>query len=406
MFFDARIEGSPLQIRLLLLETGQQKIVVNDGANANYAPTGHLVYHQSRTSLVAAPFDLTRLEVTGDSVSVLEEVLGVGYTFSNDGTLIYIPSVTLSEPPEDTLIWVDRKGMQQEVIDKKFIGRVRQLSPDRRRIATVQREDGESHIWIYDLEDGLFRRLTFEGEVNDGPAWTPDGKWIAFRSNRDGPFNLYRKLADGSRPVERLTTSEFSQSPASWSPDGSVLVFRQRSTNGKNMSIWVLPMKGGRKPRAFITPSDPVWNLNFSPDGRWLAYLTNSSKAGRTNGVHLYVRPYPGPDVKWLISGEDAGGPVWSPDGTELFYRSVPHHPLRPQDLTKIMGVSIQTQPSFRAGKPRLLFEGLYEGIMGLSPDGHRFLMSKRSTRESPRQGINVVLNWFEELKRKVPTDN
>ena len=398
VFFDVANKDYKSQIRLLSLETGKQTIVVDEGINAHYTPTGHLVYQQKqRSTLMAAPFDLTGLKVTGDAVPVLEGIRAVDATLSSDGTLIYVPIIHI--PLEVALIWVDRNGTQLEVIDEKRSWAPRQISPDGNRIALIHVENNQRNIWIHDLQDGSFRRLTFEGKTNEGPIWTPDGKWITFASDRDGPLNLYRRLADGSRPAERLTTSEFSQSLPSWSPDGSVLAFSQASPNYKGSDIWVLPMKGDRKPRPFITSSNNDIQPRFSPDGRWLAY---GSSARRENGQvgrsrTIYVRPYPGPDVKWLVSGDEGGlNPVWSPDGIELFYHS--------GDLDKIMVVPIQTQPTFRAGKPRVLFEGRYGATFDISPDGKRFLMSKlkKPVKVPPKQ-INVVLNWFEELKRRVP---
>ncbi len=380
------------QIRLLSIESGKQKVVINEGINAYCAPTGHLVYQNSNMStLMAAPFDLNSLDVKGDPVPMVEGIHDVNVTFASDGTLAYVPQIP--GPKEDALIWVDRDGRQLDVMDIKEGWEPRQISPDGNRIALIYVEDNKRDIWIYDLQVDLSRRLTFEGKTNEMPIWTPDGKWITFVSDHDGPPNLYRKLADGSRAPERLTESEFLQAPGSWSPDGNILSFEQMTDN--NMDIWVVPMTGDRMARPFVTSADSVGRPRFSPDGRWLAYASwKRDEDGRTTKIETYVRPYPSPDVKWLVSGEEGGGvPVWSPNGTELYYLS--------RDSDKMMVTPIQTQPTFRAGKPKVLFEGKYAPTFHISSDGERFLVTKQVHR--PPNRINIVLNWFEELKHRVP---
>jgi len=223
-------------------------------------------------------------------------------------------------------------------------------------------------------------------------TWSPDGKWIIFQEyNSEGQRTISRQLADGSGPVERLTVPiSGPRLPGSLTPDGNTLVF-----GGEG--IWLLPMAGDSEPQPLITSPTDECCPKFSPDGRWIAYV--SYELGPN---HVYVRPYPAPDVKWLVSGEEGGGePVWSPDGTELFYRSG----------DKMMAVPVQTEPTFNAGRPEVLFEGRYVttqfGIKvpyyDIYLDGQRFLMLKGEQAETGQ--INVVLNWFEELKRLVPTE-
>ncbi len=180
----------------------------------------------------------------------------------------------------------------------------------------------------------------------------------------------------------------------SWSPDGQLLAFVEvNPTTGYD--IWVLRLSD-RKAQPFLRTPFNESVPRFSPDGRWLAYISNES--GR---YEIYVQPYPGPGGKWQISTEGGTEPIWNPNGRELFYRSG----------DKMMAVDIATQPSFTAGKPRVLFEGRYElspattPNYDVSPDGQRFLMLKpaEASEAAPTQ-INVVLNWFEELKRRVPT--
>jgi Tol biopolymer transport system component len=251
----------------------------------------------------------------------------------------------------------------------------------------------DTQIWLYDLSREKLTRITFGGSVNQDSIWTPDGKRIAVQSNREGTLNLFWQLADGSGGVEHLVSSEYDNFPISWSPDGQLLAFAEvNPTTGYD--IWVLRLSD-RKAQPFLRTTFNESAAHFSPDGRWLAYISDES--GR---FEIYVQPYPGPGGKWQISTEGGMDPVWNPNGRELFYRSG----------DKMMAVDITTQPGFAAGKPRLLFEGRYEPApvpianYDVSPDGQRFLMVKPTEQEqaAPTQ-INVVLNWFEELKRRVP---
>jgi serine/threonine-protein kinase len=255
-------------------------------------------------------------------------------------------------------------------------------------------EESDSNIWLYDLARDTLTRLTFQGSFNLMGAWTPDGKRIAFESNKDGALNPFWQLADGSGGLERLTISDYTQVPMSWSPDGQLLAFTEiNPTTGYD--ICVLRMSD-RKAQPFLQTPFTESAPRFSPDGRWIAYISDES--GRNE---VYVQPYPGPGGKWQISTEGGTEPVWNPNGRELFYRSG----------NQMIAVEIVTQPGFSAGKPRMLFEGQYEPTPAtapnydVSPDGQRFLMLKpsESAEAAPTQ-INVVQNWFEELKQKVPT--
>jgi Tol biopolymer transport system component len=350
------------------------------------------------------PFDSKRLEVTGAAVPVVEGVLQsplsghAQYSFSATGSLVYVPGSIQSA--QLGLVWVNRNGAEQPLAAPARTYQIPRLSPDGRRIAVGIAEQ-ESQTWLYDLSREALTRLTSEGNSNQAPAWTPDGKRIAIGSNKEGPANLFWQLADGSGGLERLATTEYEHYPMSWSPDGQLLAFVEiNPTTGYD--IWVLrlgdPSAGSgqvRKAQPFLRTQFDEAVPRFSPDGRWLAYVSDES--GR---YELYAQPYPGPGGKWQISTEGGTEPVWNPNGRELFYRSG----------NKMMAVQITTQPTFSAGKPKVLFAGQYQPTpvinanYDVSPDGQRFLMLKpsESAEAAPTQ-INVVLNWFEELKRRVP---
>ena len=378
------------------IETSKRTNLIPGGTQPRYASSGHLVYAQGG-DLMAVPFDPQRLRITGASVPVAEGVLqslssGVAhYSISATGSLVYVSGSVQAN--QSRLVWVDRNGVDQPLAAPAHSYQHPRLSPDGRRVA-VGIADQESQVWMYELSREALTRLTFEGTVNGNPEWTPDGKRIAFYSNKEGTQNLFWQLADGSGGLERLTTSDHTQASMSVSPDGQLLTFLDVGP-ATGFDIWVLRLSD-HKAQPFLRTRFNESAPRFSPDGHWLAYFSDES--GR---YEIYVQPYPGPGGKWQISTEGGTEPVWNRNGRELFYRSG----------NKMMGVEIATQPSFTAGKPKVLFEGPYLPTpltypnYDVSPDGQRFLMLKPVEQaQTALTQINVVMNWFEELKQKVPT--
>jgi len=381
------------QVAIQSLGTGTRRNLIQGATHPHYAPSGQLVYAQGG-NLMAMPFDLQRLAVTGAAVPVVEGVLqstssgAAQYSFSATGSLVYVAGA-VQATEQLRPVWVSRNGTEQPLPTPVQEYQFPRLSPDGRRLALTISDQ----IWMYDLSRETLSRFTFEGDENNAPLWTPDGKRIAFLSGKEGTSsNIFWALADGSGGLERLTTSEYRQGPTSWSPDGQLLAFVEVNPN-KRFDIWVLRMSD-RKSQPFIQTRFNAAAPQFSPDGHWLAYISDES--GR---YEVYVQPYPGPGGKWQISTEGGTEPMWNPNGRELFYRSG----------DKMMAVDIATQPGFVAGRPRKLFEGRYKPMVptpdyDVSPDGQRILMIKENDQESAPTQINVVLNWFEELKQKVPT--
>ena len=349
---------------------------------------------------MAVPFDSRRMEVRGDPVPVVESVRqspasGVAhFDISNTGTLAYIPGGT--ETVERTLVWVDRNGNETQVPAVPSSYQNPRISPDGKRVAIGTQELG-GQIWIYDLARETRTRLTFQapgqpaGNIN--PFWTPDGKRIVFQSRRTSKANLFWQAADGSGEAEQLATSEYTQSPSSWSPDGKTLLFMQVNPQ-TSQDLWVMHMTDRKTEPLLLTPVSEAAG-RISPDSRWMVYMSDES--GRRE---IYVRSFPGPGGKWQISSDGGQEPVWNPSGREIYYRNG----------NKMMAVNMETGSGFSASKPRVLFEGPYQlaqltgAQYDVSPDGQRFLMLKpvESKAGAPTQ-INVVLNWFEELKAKVP---
>jgi eukaryotic-like serine/threonine-protein kinase len=378
------------QIAAQRLDTGQRQIVVQGGTFPQCVPAEYLVYVH-RGTLLAVPFDADKLQVKGTPVAVGEEVRESGdgaaqFGLSAQGSLVYVSARGEVEAAERRLMWVSRNGTEQSLAAPARAYQAPRVSPDGRRVAVAI----EDQVWLVDLSRETLTRLTFEGE-NANPSWTPDGNRIAFQSNA---IHIFWQLADGGGGRERLTASNYAQGPDSWSPDGQLLAFTELDPS-MGRDIWVLRLSD-RKSQPFLRTPFNESAPRFSPDGHWLAYVSDES--GR---YEVYVQAYPGPGGKWQVSTEGGTEPVWNRNGRELFYRSG----------NKMMVVEITTQPNFAFGSPRMLFEGgQYMPPSGpysypfpnydVSPDGQRFLMI---TKESKPQ-ISVVLNWFEELKRRAPS--
>ena len=389
------------QIAALNLETGERRMLLQGGTYPRYAPTGHLVYHRAGT-VMAAPFDANRLEVTGAPAPVLEGVMssitnaviptGTGaaqFGFSRTGSLVYVAGLRTDER---TLVWIDRNGTVQPLGAPPRAYVRPALSPDGRQVA-VDIQGQTTDIWVYDVERGTLTRLTFEGN-NFRPIWMPDGKRIAFPSERGGLQSLFWKPSDGAGAEEQITNDKLFSSVSAISPDGQ-LAFGTLNPSGGENDIGIFELQGERKITVFLKTPFDEGNPDISPDGRWIAHL--SLESGRSE---IYVRPFPGPGGKWQISTEGGVAPVWARNGRELFYASSP--------TGKLMAVDVTTQPTFQAGTPRVVLDGgfrLTAGAQGanydISPDGQRFLVIQGSDANLTQ--LNVVLNWFEELKQRVP---
>ncbi|MDA2924124.1 hypothetical protein MYX65_05620, partial [Acidobacteria bacterium AH-259-L09] len=398
------ITWNDAQILVHSLDTGERKVLINGGTDARYVPTGHLVYAREAT-LLAVPFDLGRLEVTGAPVPIVEGVRqaradltgAAQFSFSSDGSLVYIPGGI--QGVKRILVWVDRQGHEEPLAAEPHLYTQPRVSPDGLRLAVSVTDSGNTDMWIYDLRRETFTRLTFDPAMDDRALWTLDGLRVVFRSTRDGgASNLFWKAADGTGQVERLTTSPNYQDPDSWSRDGKGLVFYEANSETSG-DINVLSMEGEPISKPLLQTQFAEGGAAISPDGRWVAY--HSNETGRRE---VYVRPFPNvKEGKWQISRDGGVSPVWGPEGHELFYRSL--------DGEAMMVVRIETEPTFVAGSPEVIFTGTYISHISryydISPDGQRFLMIKEAEQaeQTPtRDELIVVLNWFEELKRLVPT--
>ena len=382
------------EVGLLSLDTGEYRTLVENSGDGRYAPSGHLVFARAG-ALLAAPFDLERLVVSGPARVILEGIRMEGQlavaqaVFSRDGTLIYAPGGVANDATEP--VWVDRQGRTQPVGMPPGSYRSFSLSPDGRRIAIVI-GDPNNDVWVRDLARGSLTRLTSGGN-NVQPLWTPDGRHVVFNERTGGGATPFWALADGSGEPDRVFKGDHRGGIVSFSPDGELVTFQNRSPD-TGLDLWVRPLRGTGVPQLFLRTRFTEVGPKFSPDGRWISYVSDES-----GQYEVYVRPYPGPGGKWQISTQGGEEGVWSRDGKELFYRNG----------NTWMAVAVSLKPEFAAGIPRPLFEGPYVNVGGVSydvtADGQRFLLLKPA-EQSPVTHLNVVLNWFEELKKKTLSTN
>jgi dipeptidyl aminopeptidase/acylaminoacyl peptidase len=394
------------------MTTGQRTVLIHEGADGRYLRSGHLLYVR-RGTLMAVPFDLERLRVTGGAVALIADVMQAGntpsevadsgagqFSVSQSGSLLYMPGGIFPDP-ERSVVWVDRTtGAVQPLPLPARAYLSPRLSPDGRRVALWTQ--GDRKIWVHDLARGTLTPLTSEAR-NARAIWTPDGTRVTYGSATGGNENIFWRPADGSGQPERLTMSDYLHIAASWSPDGQELLFID-SPPETGYDLWVLPLSGDRRPRAIIQTRFAEAYPDFSPDGRWLAYASDES--GRSE---VYVQPYPGPGPRQQVSTDGGIGPAWSRDGRELFY-TTPQSFGGQATSTKMMVVAVSLRPTFTAGNPRMLFQGRYGATAlirayDVTSDGRRFLMVQQKERPAVNAAdMILVQNWSEELKARVPT--
>jgi serine/threonine protein kinase/Tol biopolymer transport system component len=405
VLYTAAASVTQMSVMVQSLKSGESKELFS-GMNGYYIRTGHIIFSLSdNDSIFAVPFDPDRLEVTGGQVPVVDGVKQCAV--SDAGTLAYIPGTSSGEPFSGrTLMWVNREGKEEplEVPSKNYMNP--KISPDGTRVA-VTINGRNTDIWIWDLIRKALIRLTDDEKREAVPIWTPDSRRIIFALGAGPNTSICCKAADGTGRVEQLAWLPGEELlPCSMSSDGKILLTNEVRQSTK-WDIGMLSMEGDHT-RKLLIQNDKFEEAQaqISPDGRFIAYSSNES-TGVTMKTEVFVRPFPEVDnSKWQISTNGGSSPLWSPDGRELFYRSSDN---------SAMAVAVETKPTISFGTPETLFRstnvhiGPGEGTTwDIHPDGKRFLMMKRaaastSSSEASRQKINIVLNWFEELKQLVP---
>jgi len=382
-------------IEVLSISSGKRDVVFTGGVFGFYVPTGHLLYALGET-IRAVPFDLDRLAVTGAALPVVDSVAmnptdgAAAFDVSENGTLAYLP--VSSYVKETELVLVDRRGTESRALPASDRYDHPRLSPEGGRIAVdIRSANSLGDIWVFQVGRSGGLRLTAEGGRDFGAEWTPDGRELIYSSEHPF-FDLYRRAADASRPAEPLLTGGFDRYPGSVSSDGRLFAFSTATPGGE---LWTVQLHGPPAPTRYFANGFNLAHATLSPDGRWMAY--DSDESGR---VEVYAQSYPNASVKrWKVSPANGSEPMWTRGGRELVYR----------EGDSVLAVRVDLENG-RSGPPRALFAGPYPDNPGwtrprsydVSRDGERFLMMKLPAEQS-RPRIAVVLNWFAELRAKVP---
>ena len=377
------------RLGVLTLATGKLTRFEQPGSNPRYVSSGHVVVATRSGTLLALPFDASRLELTGSGVPVADGLVvgpggGARMGMSRDGAFAYVSGpVALRE-----LVMVDRAGRARVLPAGPQAYIAPRVSPDGRQIAVEVAELDlvNSDVWVYDMAQHTRTRLTFDQSAHR-PIWTPDGRRIVYSRGQFGQGDLYWIPADGSGPAELLLVAPEDQWAGDVTPDGRTLLFRSGG-GGPVRSIHTLSLQGPRTAQPFLANQFDNHSPSLSPDGHWVASVSNES--GR---LEVYVRPFPGSGGRWQVSLGGGSEPVWAPNGRELFYRNG----------TKMMVAAIALHPTFTVGTRRELFEGNYVNdpvyrSYDVTRDGQAFVMVRSP---KPSADFIVVLNWFDQLREQ-----
>ena len=390
----------PAQVAVQPLEDGRldpsrsRTIILTGGGSARYVagpvPNHGSIVYASDTALMAVPFDLSRLQVTGQPQRMADGLVtnfsgGAQLAVSRSGVVAYVSSG--GEAGERELAWVTRTGTVTPAAKLSGLGRWYDLSPDGRKVVRYKGDGAGAAVWIDDLTTGASTLVTPGGAASAGPAdrlnavWSGDGRHIAYAAGT--PLNLFVVTADGKGAEQRLTTAAKTQWPGSWSPDGRTLALVENHPQSGS-DIWLLPLDGLQPgaPRPFLSTPFNESAPMISPDGRWLAYQSNES--GR---YEVYVQPFPDGGRRLQVSTDNGVYPRWSPRGDELFFRS----------SSTRAGMSVAAFDGRGHFAPaRQIFElRRFESILEVAPDATRFLMMPAAATSAAPAQINIMANWI-----------
>ena len=392
--------GSPAdEIAVLDVATGMHRALVR-GIFARYARSGHLVYVTVDGALMAVPFDEKKMVLVGEPAALGQGVAVrltggvVDLSLSADGTLWYTTGKVGSSGTREA-VWVERDGTATSVASD-LLGLIGDpaLSPDGKHLAMSMRAL-TSQIWVKDLDQGTLSKLTLNGRENIRPAWTPDGRSVAFLSDQRGGDAFYQRLVDGSRPETLLLREKGPLSEIAFSQDGTWTIYTTGFPTAGERDLYARRVGSDSSIALAITPANEM-SPTLSPDGRWLAYVSNESGT-----AEVYVRPFPNPGERWQISTQGGAEPVWAHSGKELFYRAG-------GATNAQMVIEVTTGKTFVRGARHVLFPlaryylNPAHAQYAVSPDDRRFLMI-RATEPDQADKLIAVENFFEVLRARVP---
>jgi dipeptidyl aminopeptidase/acylaminoacyl peptidase len=371
------------------LDGSESKRLSSGGSSAAYGPPGYLLFVKG-ASLMAQLFDPGKLELSGEAFPIAEDIGSSGLSYwhgpfsvSETGVLVY-KSAASSDSTQ--LVWFDGTGKELDSFGMRGDYIHFSLSPDEKSVSVMLRDSrtGTEDVWL-GTSMASSSRFTFDPAEDRYPFWSRDGDRIVFCSNRNGPLDLFLKSSSGAGQAEPLFSSPYNKFPSGWSLDGRFIAYQSQSPEG-DWDLWILSLENGAEPTAFLQTEFDEGVGRFSPDGRWMAYVSNES------GIcEVYVQPFPPSGGKYQVSMNGGEQPVWRSDGKELFY-------LTPDGM--LMAVPIDGTSPLELGSPRALFQTrLYVPNFGfglnyaVSADGQRFLM-QTPVKEVVTAPINVVLNW------------
>ena len=388
----ARQVGVQEAVHTASLESRERSILLYAPSNAVYA-SGFLLFVREQ-SLVAQPFDPDAREFLGDAFPVSNVVQysqarsrGI-FSVASNGMLVY-----QSGGNEDArMVWVSRGGSILGPLAERTPSFYCRISPDGNRIVfdDYDSESRNTDLWVHDVKRDVATRFTFDAADDIVPVWMPDGERILFSSSRNGKFEVFEKAASGAEQERVLLTDQHEIFPTSVSSDGRYVLLSRRKQNSK-WDLYYADLNGERTPVPYLETEFNEWLGEFSPDGRWVAYQSNES-----GKYEIYARPFPSGGGKWQISTGGGEGPLWHPDGKEIFYDS---------GTGKLMAVKVQpAEQTLRTGIPEPLFDltGREQiTVLHISPDGTRFA-AEVSAVERSLNPVTLVVNWDRELEQKV----
>jgi serine/threonine protein kinase len=382
-------EIDKMGIYVRALDSGEERFLLSANSSLAYAPPGRLLFARER-NLLAQPFDLEKLTMTGDPFPVAEDIQFFPQTYyalfssSRTGTVIYQnrAASTVSQ-----LVWLDRAGKQLGTLGTPGDQSNPHISPDGRSVTLdiTDPRSGNMDVWVYETSGGIAKRLTSHPGIDSGAIWSSDGSRLIFSSLRKGHADLYQKDLH-STEEELLLGSDRMKYATDISPDGRTILFRASDATSK-LELWTLRFDGDHNAAPFIKTNFGVGNGQFSPDGRFVAYASDES--GRRE---VYVAPFPGPGGNWRVSSEGGSEPKWRRDGKELFYIAADGH---------MMAVTVREGASFDAELPRPIFpirrrepvSSTDQFSYDVASDGQRFLVNTDLVEETAPP-LQVILNW------------